>query len=505
MARPNPANTEKPTQADVVIVGNGALGLFLAEELMERQAGAVVVVGPSDRDAGASKAAGAMLGCFGEVTADSLRTHASRTRFEVGLRAHDRWPDVLNRLEEYSSTGFPLQVATESHVVLNAIGADLDSINFDAMIKALDEYGKPWAEIDPKQIPGFRPRTDARALRAIHVPGEGAVDARGVLAALEARLDDLGTTRIDQTVRRLIRDGDAVTGVELNDGHIIEAGSVVVAVGARSEALVRTVADDLELIPMIAGLGFAMIAQRTGGEPFRSVVRTPNRGFACGLHVVPAGPGREYLGATNRLVDDVSGATWVGDARYLAQYAMQQLDEQIARHEVVGWLSGNRPVTFDSFPMIGWLPISGLYLMTGTYRDGFHCAPLLATHVANELQGQPGIIDSMFNPVRRPIEIRTVEESVEDYVIHSMAAWFETGAEAAPQMTTTQLEAYYRTRAREAFEQLGTDHAFGPDVLWYVEGSLVGARRIARYLNRLRGSADTTTLTSVGGGIGDPR
>jgi glycine/D-amino acid oxidase-like deaminating enzyme len=503
MQRPNPSDIEKPTQADVVIVGNGALGLFLAEELMQRQAGAVVVVGPSDRDAGASKAAGAMLGCFGEVTADSLRTHASRTRFEIGLRAHERWPDVLSRLEPYSSTGFPLQVATESHVVLNAIGAELDTINFEAMIKALDEYGKPWSEFDPKDIPGFKPRTDARALRAIHVPGEGAVDARGVLAALEARLDEMGTTRLDQTVRRLIRDGEAVTGVELDDGHVIEAGSVVVAVGARSEALVRSVAEDMELIPMIAGLGFAMIAQRTSGERFRSVVRTPNRGFACGLHVVPAGLGREYIGATNRLVDEVSSVTWVGDARYLAQYAMQQLDEQIARHEVVRWLSGNRPVTFDGFPMIGWLPIAGLYLLTGTYRDGFHCAPLLATHVANELQGQPGVIDSMFNPVRRPIEIRTVDESIEDYVIHSMAAWFETGAEAAPQMTTTQLAAYYRARAREAFDRLGTDYAFGPDVLWYLEGSLVGARRIARYLNRLRDNASPLTL--VGGGVGDSR
>jgi glycine oxidase len=437
------------------------------------------------------------------VTADSLRTHASKTRFEIGLRAHEHWADVLARLEPYSSTGFPLQVATESHVVLNAIGAELDTINFEAMIKALDEYAKPWAEIDPRDIPGFKPRTDARALRAIHVPGEGAVDARGVLAALDARLGDMGTIRVDQTVRRLIRAGDAVTGVELDDGHMIEAGAVVVAVGARSEALVRTAAEDIELIPMIAGLGFAMIARRTGGDPFTSVVRTPNRGFACGLHVVPAGLGREYLGATNRLVDEVSNVTWVGDARYLAQYAMQQLDEQIARHEVVGWLSGNRPVTFDGFPIIGWLPMTGLYVMTGTYRDGFHCAPLLATHVANELQGQPGVIDSMFNPVRRPIEIRTVEESVEDYVTHSMASWFETGAEAAPQLTTTQLAAYYRARGREAFDQLGTDYAFGPDVLWYAEGSLVGARRIARYLNRLRDN--TSALAPVGGGMGDAR
>src|SRR3954447_3742084 len=85
----------RPDKADIVIAGNGALGMFLAEELIERAAGTVVVVGPSARTAGASQAAGAMLGCFGETTSESLRTDASRTRFELGVAAHDTWPDVL--------------------------------------------------------------------------------------------------------------------------------------------------------------------------------------------------------------------------------------------------------------------------------------------------------------------------------------------------------------------------------------------------------------------------
>ncbi len=49
----------------MVIVGNGALGMFLVNELSGRRAGTVVVVSPSTREAGASQAAGAMLGCFG--------------------------------------------------------------------------------------------------------------------------------------------------------------------------------------------------------------------------------------------------------------------------------------------------------------------------------------------------------------------------------------------------------------------------------------------------------
>lgn len=502
MLQQNGAGGDRPKKADFVIVGNGALGMFLADELIGRKAGTVVVVGPSSREAGASQAAGAMLGTFSEVTTDTLRTSPSRTRFEIGVRAHGKWPDVLNRLDEVSPTGFPLQVAKETHVVLNTVGAELDDVNLASMISALDEYGRPWEYVDPKDIPGYAPRTDTRAVKAIHLPTEGAIDARGVLAALEVRVRAAGMTIADQTARKVIRSGDVVTGVELDDGHIIEAGNVVIALGARSEAMVKSIfaGDEFELMPTIPGLGFAMIARRTGGEGFRSVVRTPNRGFACGLHVVPAPNGREYFGATNRLVDDVASVAWLSDVRYLAQYSMQQLDEQVARHEIERWCMGNRPVTLDGFPLIGWLPLSGLYLATGTYRDGFHCAPLIAEHVANELQGQPGIVDPMFTPTREPIATRTIESSIDEYVKHNMAAWFETGAEAAPQMTTAQIADYYRVMGVQAYDQLGIDYALGPDVLWFVHGSLSGARRISRYL---RGGQRRTAERAQSVGIGE--
>lgn len=493
--------SQRLSRADVVIVGNGALGMFLADELAGRGFGAIAVVGPSHREAGASQAAGAMLGCFGEVTAETLRTAPGRARFELGARAHKVWPDVVRRLEETAPARRPLLASPDTYVVLNTVGAELDDQNFAAMTAALDEYSEPWSEVDPHVITAYRPRTETRALRAIHLPEEGAVKARDVLAALETRLHAAGVTLVDRNVRTLRGDGDVVTGVELDDGHRIEAGTVVVAAGASSEAVVRTAFDDLDLMPMFPGLGFAMIARRLAGEAFRSVVRTPNRGFACGLHVVPAGDGREYLGATNRLVDEVSSVALVGDMRFLAQYAMQQLDEEIARHEVEQWLRGNRPVTLDGFPMIGWLPISGLYLMTGTYRDGFHIAPVLAEHVANELQGRPGTIDPMFTPVREPIATRTMEHSVEEYVQHTLAAWFETGAQAAPQMTSTQLANMYRAHATQTYEQLGVDYALAPDVLWYAAGSLMGARRLVRYLHKHNGQA-AVSAEPVGAGMG---
>lgn len=471
-----------PARADVLIVGNGALGLFAAEELsMRRGSASIVVVGPKKREAGASQAAGAMLGCFGEVTADTLRTAAGRMRFEIGVEAHKLWDATLERLQAFSPGGKPLKVSDETYIVLNSIGHVIDSHNFDAILAALDEYQQPWSEVDATKITGFKPRPDCRAFRCIRLHDEGAVDARGVLAALECKLEGDGVTLLDRTVRRILTQSGVVTGVELDDGQAVAAGVVVVAAGAQSEALLRTAADDLKILPTFPGLGLGMIARRSKGEGFRDVVRTPNRGFGCGLHVVPQGDGREYLGSTNRVVHQVMNVSWLEDLRYLSKYSMQQLDEDIAHHQVEHWLRGNRPITFDGFPLIGWLPVSGLYLLTGTFRDGYHAAPYLAKHVADELEGKTGAIGGFVRPTRAPIVTRTVEDSIEEYAQHSIATWYEVGSDSC-EMPTRMLEDFYRDRAKRIFDDLDLEYGIGPDVLWYGFGDKAGVQHIRRFI-----------------------
>jgi hypothetical protein len=173
--------------------------------------------------------------------------------------------------------------------------------------------------------------------------------------------------------------------------------------------------------------------------------------------------------------------SWLEDLRYLSKYSMQQLDEDIAHHQVERWLRGNRPITFDGFPLVGWLPLTGLYLMTGTFRDGYHGAPLLALHVANELEGQPGMLGSFVKPTRSPIVTRTVEDSIEEYAQHSIATWYEVGSDSC-EMPTRVLEDFYRDRAKKIYDTLELPYGIGPDVLWYAFGDNAGAQHIRRFL-----------------------
>ncbi|WP_329213166.1 FAD-binding oxidoreductase [Streptomyces sp. NBC_01485] len=479
---------------DVLIMGNGVLGLLLADELAGRGDRSVAVVGPRRRERGASQAAGAMLGCFAEVTTDTLSTAPGRARFETALSAHGRWPGLLRRLEATSRTSNPphgtrpsppIRVATDTHVLLNTSGSALDSANFAAMLDALVSHQADWAEVDPATIPGYNPRPHRRALRAVRLAGEGAVDSRRVLDTLAVQVEQSGVLLVDGTVSELLTAQADVCGVRLADGRTIEAGTVVAAAGADSRALAEDLLAPPEMMPMFAGRGLAVVGQRTLGHPFDSVVRTPNRAFACGLHVVPLGGGREYLGATNSLVPSTARNPALFDVQFLIDSAMRQLDEGIAHHDVAEWRTGHRPVSLDGFPLVGWSTRPGLYFMTGTYRDGFHTGPVLAEHAANELEGKPGILDPMFSPTRLPIRTRTVEESVAAYVKHSLAAWFETGTEVAAHVPTATLATMFANRATALYDRLGIDYGLPPEVVAYALYQPAHAAGISAYFTAI--------------------
>src|SRR5690349_16682249 len=113
---------------DLVVVGNGVLGLSVALALAEEQPTATIgVVGPVDRPFGATPAAGAMLGCFGEVTAAGTASPEGRRKHELSLTARSMWPEWLDRIDAPDGT----VTARETVVLLNSVGsAGVDSGNF---------------------------------------------------------------------------------------------------------------------------------------------------------------------------------------------------------------------------------------------------------------------------------------------------------------------------------------------------------------------------------------
>ncbi|WP_433871550.1 peptide chain release factor N(5)-glutamine methyltransferase [Saccharopolyspora sp. CA-218241] len=412
---------------DVLVVGNGALGSSLAVELAGRQA-SVALVGPAHRPYAASTAAGAMLGCFGEVTTSLLDNAHGMAKFDLDIKAKDVWPEWLETLSDGTSDGREILSATGTTVLLNSVGTGpIDSGNFAAIRAMLDKHAEPYEKVEPDDIGWLDPDPNSRPLEALHIPGEHAVDSGRLLRRLERTASDRGAHVVDARATSLITEAGEIRGVVLDDGEQLTARKVVLAGGVGSQELIDSVPGLGDCIPrLVAGYGVSAIMTTQDGTQPESVIRTPNRAFACGLHVVPRGMARVYVGATNIINPFPLADPVLRDLEFLLGCAHRQIRRNLWSSSIVQTNVGNRPVSLDGFPLLGETAVNGLWMMTGTYRDGLFLSPLLAQEFARRLDGQrPELELDPFTPERAPLAGASREAVIGTTVEHMLATGYE--------------------------------------------------------------------------------
>lgn len=453
----------------MVIVGNGALGLSVAVETALRDpALRITVVGPGTRPGSASVAAGAMLNCFAEVTERTGEHPASRAKFALAREAARLWPSWLDRLAETARDAVvPVRSARGTLVVLGARSTGDGAGSMRAIRATAKEHGEPFQDVDPYGIGWLEAEAGDQPVDALYLENEGMVDARCLLTALGAAASGLGVTRVADTVTSLVTAKGVVTGARLSSGTVLPAGAVVLAAGAATGRLIEQLPPGM-VQPMLNGTGVALETERTRGETVPYVVRTPTLVGGCGLHAVPLENGVEYLGATNHVYLDAPAGPRLGTVQALLSGCIAQLDRSIAFSAIRRWHYGLRPVTLDTFPLLGRAPMPGLFFATGTYRDGFHCSPAIARHLAGLLtEGGTAGDDSyaVFTPGRKPIETMTVDDAAERFAEMTLLVAVERGMRLPHFLDTEPIAAACRQRARECVELLGTPVALAPEIL----------------------------------------
>ncbi|MBL9016930.1 MAG: FAD-binding oxidoreductase [Myxococcales bacterium] len=360
-----------------IVVGNGILGQLTA--LRVAQAGTpVTMIGDPERAGSATLAAAAMLAAFGEIDAGVLASDAGRMKLEIGISATREWGPLAAEL------GVPLHTGT---FVLDAGGLD-DTVRFDALVAALVEYEEPHALVKPAQVPGYAPLRPAR--RALRLVREGWIDPRAVVAALDTALAAAGVERIAGSAARVLGAG----AIELADGRVIEGTHCLLANGARLTSLLTASALPLRVPVVLYGVGSTI------------EVASASTHTAClrgrGTYLAPHAD-RIVLGATNVVVaepvDDAGAAAKILDT------AATHLDHHLADAQVLRVTTGWRPTTADGYPLIGATSVPGLVIASGTRRDGFHLAPVIAEHLARLLHGERG--DPRFRPFSPEREVQS--------------------------------------------------------------------------------------------------
>ncbi len=456
---------------NVLILGNGILGLSTAFALAQEDPTLQIgIIGPSNQLGNATIAAGAMLGCFGEVTQASFNSEYGLAKLDMAVKAGKIWPEWLNIINNLVCKEKRITIQPGTFIILNAKSGKLDNQNYSAITKALNLYSEPHQEVDPLDIPGINPREDCRPLRSLYLPNENSINAIHLLNNLqEVITQNKNISIINGMVRKVHTADGKIKWVQTEDNTSIQAESVVLATGAYSQALIEQIPELKFQIPKIlASRGYALLLNSKSNK-FKGVIRTPNRAGACGIHAISRGNSSLYLGASNYLGLTPETKPKIRYVYYLLQYVMEQISQDFQDAELSDLYIGNRPVTVDSFPLIGSTSIKGLWILTGTYRDGLHNSPLLAQSIAKEILGKKATFSNKFLPERLPIRTMTKEQAIEEFVNHSIASAYEHSIDLPKNNLGNILQEMIYERTVTIYKKLNINFGLPPELLLMID------------------------------------
>lgn len=470
-----------------VIIGNGIIALSTAFRLGRRAKSddVITIIGKPSREGCATLAAAAMLNSFAEIEAGSFENDIDMYRFELSHAATRMWPDFERDIINTGGSSLPhacsaCQVFSGgcydrgTYVVNNTSADDLDDENYDAIIKALQDFNEQHEHVSPRDIPNYMPDQRNRATRAVYIPNEGWLNPRIVIEKLDKVLGLFPQVRfVHAHAERLVASSGAITGVALDNGDMVEGDNYLLATGASVTDLLQKSAIGIDMQRVFYGVGTS-VEIKSPDHPHTKCIRTPNRGLACGIYSVPYFQSPQHkndhilIGATNKIMPYPYGFSSLSNIESLTSAAMQQINTNFYRADLVRVNVGWRPTSQDTYPLLGRSSIRNLVIATGTKRDGFHLAPLISVMMADLLQGKE--IDprmGVFAPERKLISTLNRKQAIEKAVRHQISAAYQHGYSPSKSRMPQSVIQMHRDALEKLHDQVGANDDWGipPEML----------------------------------------
>jgi len=416
-------------EPDVVVVGRGIVGAAVAMRLA-RGGRSVLTIDVGDPAGSATCASGAMLGVLGE-----LRPHDNPAELALRLEAWARQPSWWDEI------GMPPAPAGTFVVAGQDRPDDLTALR--AMEDEALLHGLRAERVEPEEITELSNAPGYRSARALYLADEAWVDGPALRQEVIVVAARLGASVADDRAEAIEHEHGAVTGVRTRGAGSISCREVVLCTGAAVHALLRVSGLDETLVPaVVPAKGVGLVLEGSRGPRYAHVLRTPNRQFACGLHLVPRGPGRVYVGSTNTAgshLPGTSGQVTAGETSQLLTGVTRELASPLNVWDITGMRYGLRPMPMDGMPIAGRTALDGLSVATGTYRNGVLLAPLMADAVAASLDGcgPAGLSPQRLSP---PVDVtavlrRGLGELIDHWRYDNGARWHERLSPLLEQMT----------------------------------------------------------------------
>lgn len=346
-------------QPSIVIVGAGPVGLCAGIALL--QDGHRVAIVDSGMP-GAGWASGGMLAPLFEMAADP---NCPEAYVQFALQSAEQWQHLA------ANCAIELQGPS---LFLARTNAELESLL--ALQRRAAALG---LDLTSSSVP-----TGLIAQAVFRVPGERALDPRAALKSLLTQFKALGGELVIGQVNKL-----AGHCLGMLDGRTLEAEAIVLAHGFSAAGLSPAVGSLRALSPVKGQM--VRVAHPELASP---IVR------AGRIYLLSRG-GSLIIGASSDPLAAPTLSVDIDPVLALLAEATKILPSLKMAQVVEAW-AGLRPDTPDHAPLVGASGVSGIYLATGTYRNGWLLAPAIGTYLSQLISGKAldESLTTLFAPTR---------------------------------------------------------------------------------------------------------
>jgi glycine/D-amino acid oxidase-like deaminating enzyme len=456
---------------DFIVVGNGAIGsasaIRLAKEFPDAN---IAVIGPQRRPGSASVAAGFMFNVFGELEKGLLEKPLSKEKFKLSMRSKDLWARWLETLSTLSNKDLKANMGTI--IFSNSAASDIDDENFDYIVNALEEYKEPYELISAKDVKGFKPAQQSRAMRLVRIPNEGSIESAKLFNIFDSCFKNLNNLSvISECVKSIsVTANDKIC--HLASGETVSSKKLILAAGAFTQYLIDSTPDlNKKIPPIFYGTGAALhcsINTDIPGFEFDlpdHVIRSTNRGNACGIHVVPYDNNHCYVGASNMVTRYFEPNARMAALHGLLDSALNEININFykANSQVI---VGHRPTSADTYPIIGPVEsVDGLYILSGTKREGVHLSPLLSQALVDHIATGQWNLPKEFLPERKLISELKKEDAIETTIAHHLSGAYQHGLRMPHTGWEPTIVDALRKNIISVYDKLGIDFGIAPEML----------------------------------------
>ena len=371
--------------ADAVIVGGGVIGASVAYHLAKREFGHIVLL---ERDSLAQGSTGRSVATIDLLT---LQVEAAEL-FARSAAFFQQFEQILGSECGYVETG---------SIVL--AGPDQED-ELLAAVQHMQAAGAGVKRLTPDALAMLEPRADLSGVSAATYTGRGGyADPVLTTQAFAGAAQRLGV-KIHQgrTVTGFRQRGKQISGVETETG-LIESPLVIIAAGAWSIDLLRTLQIKIDLQPVLHPV-VCLRRPADFGQAHHSLLD-----LTSGIYARPERGGLTLLGSINPQVghDPADPDLWEG---YVSDdYILWTMERLVGRYPALaqstlckGWC-GIMTISPDWQPVIGqWPDRSGLYCATGFSGRGFQISPATGDLLAGLICGdqEAATLLAPFTPTR---------------------------------------------------------------------------------------------------------